>query len=265
MTTTPNPLNLLRDALRQQDDPRAAIAALVEKYECNFAELREVKVFSQTSPYRDQMKDLWAHVLQVTMQAPILQDQKGREDLIRLAALYHDVGKVRTLRYTGCVTFHHHEAESATMWDVAAKRLGLDLDYAAEVRPLIASLGRVEAATELFDDSAIRRLMRDLGGLSVLENLLLLSSSDITTKHAHKRNRILSKIDRFRERARELDRLDAIPQALPHNLGLSIQAHLGLERPGPAIGVAMKKLKSMVEAGKLPRNDPDHSVYLREL
>ena len=61
-------------------------------------------------------KDVLAHTLAVV-------DKTSKNRMLRLAALFHDVGKPRTRAITdGGVTFHHHEVVGARMTRVGWKR-----------------------------------------------------------------------------------------------------------------------------------------------
>ena len=81
-------------------------------------------------------KDVLAHTIAVTA--------KTAPDLtLRLAALFHDIGKPRTRSFEhGGVTFRHHEAVGAKMTRKRLKALGFDDQVVADVSELGRLSGR---------------------------------------------------------------------------------------------------------------------------
>lgn len=196
-------------------------------------------------------KDLWEHT-------KLVVGQTKRQAILRWAALFHDVGKVRCFARDaqGKISFHHHEAMSAKLFAKVADRVQLfTREEAKEIKFLIYNLGHVEAYETDWLDSAVRRLHRLAGGH--FDGLLALARADITTKHAHKRQAHHERMKSLRERAEELARQDAIPAALPTGLGARITQEFGIP-PSPTLGMLMAALKALVEAGKIERQaDPD--------
>lgn len=190
-------------------------------------------------------KDLWEHTKRVVAQTILVP-------IVRWAALFHDVGKVRCFTVIeGKVSFHGHEAYSARLFKQAARRTALFTDQEEEdIRFLIEHLGHVEEYDSSWSDSAVRRLHKLAGGH--FDNLLALSRADITTKHADKRQKHYERIKELRDRALEIARVDAIPKALPTGLGAALSAAFGIP-PSPALGELMQKIRASVEAGELER------------
>ena len=78
-----------------------------------------------------QHKDVLAHTLAVV-------DKTSPDRLLRLAALFHDVGKPRTRAYAdGGVTFHHHEVVGARMTRLRMQALRYPSDEVELVTELV--------------------------------------------------------------------------------------------------------------------------------
>ncbi|OQX68968.1 MAG: hypothetical protein B6A08_07515 [Sorangiineae bacterium NIC37A_2] len=200
-------------------------------------------------------KDLWAHTKQVVRQTV-------RRRAVRWAALFHDVGKVKTYSTeSGKVTFHSHEAVSARLFERAAKRTDLPADFRTQVSFIIRHLGYLEAYQRDWTDSAVRRVHRELG--AHFEDILALARADITTKRPERRERHHQRMAELARRAEKIAEEDARVPPLPKGLGSEIITHFQL-RPGPIVGSLMKELEEAVERGELP-SQAESSVYLEHL
>ena len=193
-------------------------------------------------------KDLWAHVKQVVLQS--------RPDLVvRWAALFHDVGKVETFsRDSGKVSFHQHEYASARLFRQASQRSGLlEPDVREKSHFLVRHLGLLEAYASCWSESAVRRLVKELG--EHLERTLMLARADITTKHVHKRQRYHERLHELEERAKEIAARDAIVPNLPRGLGDALMAAFGVP-PSKRLGELEAALEKAVEAGRVQPQQP---------
>lgn len=188
-------------------------------------------------------KDLWDHTKKVVAQSEA-------RPVIRWAALYHDVGKIMTLSREGKkVSFHGHEGVGSRMFlDFAKKSRLFSGEEAAKISDVIFFLGRVEAFEGEWTDSAVRRLMMDLGDR--LEDVVSLSSADITTGRDEKRRAILRSIDRLRERVASLREAAAAPR-LPKGLGTALVEQLGFPQ-NKSLRDAMLRLETMLREGDIP-------------
>lgn len=195
-------------------------------------------------------KDLWAHVKQVVLQSKA-------DIVIRWAALFHDVGKVETLsRDTGKVSFHQHEFASARLFRRAMQRSQLlDSDVEKHVHFLVGHLGLVEAYSAEWTDSAVRRLMKDLG--EHFDRTLMLARADITTKHAHKREKYYQLIHNLSERAKTIAAQDAIVPPLPKGIGDALMQAFGIP-PSKRLGDLKAALEKAVEAGRVEGHQESH-------
>lgn len=204
-------------------------------------------------------KDLWAHTRQVVMQA-------RPSAAIRWAALLHDIGKVwtRSVDADRKVHFLRHEEMSALLFRGIAARLSFDDRLAERVRYLIANHSRVNSYSGEWTDSAVRRLMRDVGDR--LDDLLQLSRADITSRQEHRVEHLIGQLDELDARIAELREEAARKPLLPKGAGEIIMKHFGLP-PGPIIGTLKQSLESAIEGGRLPADRPveEYLGFLQEL
>ena len=123
-------------------------------------------------------KDVLAHTLAVV-------DKTSADRLLRLAALFHDVGKPRTRAITeGGVSFHHHEVVGARMTRTRMEALRYSADDVDTVVRLVELHLRFHTYRLGWTDRAVRRYVRDAG--EHLERLNELTRCDCTTRNASK-------------------------------------------------------------------------------
>ncbi len=188
-------------------------------------------------------KDIWDHTLQVVDKCPPLPT-------VRWSALMHDVGKVwtRTVSGRGKVHFFRHEELGAILMEGVAARFQMPAERRDAVCYVIANHARANVYSTEWTDSAVRRLMRDMG--DHLDAVLAFSRSDFTTKRAWR-------IREVRELGEELiRRMDAICEAdarvppLPKGFGNLVMARTG-RAGGRWLGDIQKRLEAEVESGAL--------------
>lgn len=197
-------------------------------------------------------KDLWAHTKQVVAQTIPRQ-------AVRWAALFHDIGKVRTFsKDTGKVTFHSHEAVSARLFERAARRTDVPGPLRDHITFLVRHLGYLEAYQSDWTDSAVRRVYRELG--ENFDDVLALARADITTRRPERRKRHHERMAELKERVLALAEADAKEPPLPKGLGLDVIAALSLPL-GPIVGQVMKFLEVAVERGEVPAR-AENQVYI---
>ena len=192
-------------------------------------------------------KDVLAHTIAVT--------SKTKPDLtVRLAALFHDVGKPKTRRIDDAgVTFRHHEAVGARMARKRLTALDFDEELVEEVTELVRLSGRFKGYSEGWSDSAVRRYAREAGPL--LGTLNHLIRCDCTTRNARKFENIQRAMDDLERRIGELAEADRRAAERPDMDGDAVMAYLGIE-PGPVVGKAVRMLLEVKRAeGELPREE----------
>jgi poly(A) polymerase len=178
-------------------------------------------------------KDVLGHTLAVV-------DKTSPDRLLRLAALFHDVGKPRTRAFVdGGVTFHHHEVVGARMTRKRMQALRYPNDEVDLVTELVNLHLRFHTYRLGWTDRAVRRYVRDAGPL--LDRLNELTRCDCTTRNAAKARALDRRMDELESRIaqlREQEELDAIRPDLD---GAQVMAHLGIP-PGRAVGEALSHL-----------------------
>lgn len=178
-------------------------------------------------------KDVLAHSIAVV--------EKTRPELtLRLAALFHDVGKPSTRRFEpGGVTFHHHEVVGARMARERMAALRYPKSVTDDVAQLVFLHMRPHTYKMGWSDSAVRRYVRDAGPL--LPQLNELVRCDVTTRNAKRARAISRRIDELEERIVELGEREELSALRPPIDGHAVIDYLGLE-PGPVIGEVMNLL-----------------------
>jgi poly(A) polymerase len=199
-------------------------------------------------------KDVWKHTKQVVRQSvPRLE--------VRWAALFHDIGKVKTRSFTpdGKVHFLGHAEVGTRMFDKLDRRLGLFISEPSlkeTVRFLVLHHLRANQYAPDWTDSAVRRFARELG--AHLDDLLCLARADITTKRPEKKRRGLQQIEELQHRITSLAEEDARIPALPSGIGDDIMRAFGLP-PSRKIGEVKKALEESVLAGEIAPQQPSEA------
>lgn len=191
-------------------------------------------------------KDVWKHTKQVVTQSVARIE-------VRYAALFHDIGKVRTRSISpdGEVHFFGHAEVGARMFDKLERRERLfaaDPLLLQQVRFLVLHHLRASQYDGSWTDSAVRRFAREIG--PHLEDLLCLSRADITTKRPEKKRRGISMIDELAERISALASEDAQEPLLPTGVGNELMLAFGLP-PSRRVGEIKRALEAAVEAGEI--------------
>jgi poly(A) polymerase len=176
--------------------------------------------------HKDVLTHTWAVV-----------DRTSPDLVLRLAALFHDVGKPATRAITPeGVTFRFHEIVGAKM---TKKRL-LALKYSQEVLDDVVALVELHLRFHTYQmgwsDKAVRRYVRDAGPL--LEKLNELTRCDATTRNARKAATFARRMDELEERIVELREEEDLSRLRPALDGVAVMDVLGIS-PGPAVGRAL--------------------------
>ncbi|MGP0030829.1 MAG: CCA tRNA nucleotidyltransferase [Acidimicrobiales bacterium] len=178
-------------------------------------------------------KDVLAHTLAVV-------DKTSPDRLLRLAALFHDVGKPRTRAITdGGVTFHHHEMVGARMTRARMETLRYSAHDIDTVVRLVELHLRFHTYRLGWTDKAVRRYVRDAGPL--LEQLNELTRCDCTTRNANKARGLARRMDELEARIVELRQQEELDAIRPDLSGTEVMELLGVG-PGPVVGQALNFL-----------------------
>ena len=172
------------------------------------------------------------------------------ERLVRLSALYHDVGKPRTRAITdGGVSFHHHEVVGARMTRERMKALKYSSDDVERVSRLVFLHLRFHTYKMGWTDSAVRRFVRDADDL--LPELIELTRCDCTTRNERKARELSLRMDELEARVAELQANEELKAMRPDLDGNQVMAHLDLG-PGRDVGNALDFLLELrLEEGQL--------------
>lgn len=181
-------------------------------------------------------KDVLSHTIAVVA--------KARNELkVRLAALFHDVGKPKTRAIGGNgVSFHHHEVVGARMTRERMKALKFSNEMVADVTQLVYLHLRFHTYQMGWTDAAVRRFVRDAGPL--LAELIALTRADCTTRNKRKAEALDRRIDDLEERIADLQAKEAVDSMRPDLDGQQVMAHLGIG-PGREIGEALAHLMEL--------------------
>ncbi len=175
-------------------------------------------------------KDVLAHTLAVV-------DKTSRDRLLRLAALFHDVGKPRT-RAIGPdgVSFHHHEVVGARMTKARMEQLRYSTDDVDTVTRLVELHLRFHTYKMGWTDRAVRRYVRDAG--EHLARLNELTRCDCTTRNRRRALELGARMDELEVRIAELREREELDAIRPELDGTAVMARLGIG-PGRAVGEAL--------------------------
>lgn len=189
-------------------------------------------------------KDVLAHTIAVV-------EKTSPERILRLAALFHDVGKPKTRSFGpgGTVSFHHHELVGARMTRDRMRALRYPSEDIEAVSRLVELHLRFHTYQMGWTDSAVRRYVRDAGPL--LERLNELTRCDCTTRNEGKAKALARRMDELERRISELRQQEELKAIRPELDGNQVMAILGL-RPGPEVGQALAFLLELrLEEGLL--------------
>lgn len=224
------------------DDPTPTIFAAVDD---GFFQhwIPEIPAMSMEQDPIHRHKDVLAHSVAVTAKTP----PRLR---IRLAALFHDVGKPATRRIgPDGVTFRHHEAVGARITTERLDALGFEAPVVADVSRLVALSGRFKGYQRGWTDSAVRRYARDGGAL--LGDLNVLVRCDCTTRNPRRVAALHHQIDALERRIRDLAALDRAAQSRPALSGDDVMKLLDIG-PGPLVGDALQVIeREAIRSGPL--------------
>lgn len=184
-------------------------------------------------------KDNLSHTFAVVDNIAGLSDKP----LLRFAGLMHDIAKPQTKKFEKgrgwTFDMHEHLGRKLTkdiMRDLKFSRN--DVHYVSElVRWHLQPISLMDKGVT---DSAVRRLVVNLGDM--LDDLLILCQSDITTGNQKKKAKRLKNYDILRKRIDEVVASDELRAFQSPVRGDEIMEELGL-KPGPTVG----KIKSAIE------------------
>ena len=172
---------------------------------------------------------------------------------LRLAALFHDVGKTKSKRWEPALgwTFHNHNYIGAKMIPSIFRRMKLPMDAKMKYVEKLVDLHMrpIVIADEVVTDSAVRRLMNDAG--DDIDDLMTLCEADITSKNEVRKKRFLENFRMVREKLTDLKERDYKRLLQPVIDGNEIMEMFSLQ-PCREVGQLKQYLKDAVLDNRVP-------------
>lgn len=200
--------------------------------------------------HKDVLRHTWAVV-----------DKTSPDLVLRLAALFHDIGKpaTRAISSEG-VTFRFHEVVGAKMTRKRMSALKYSHEMIDDVSLLVELHLRFHTYKMGWTDRAVRRYVRDAGRL--LDRLNELTRCDCTTRNARKAASLAQRMDELEVRIAELRELEDLNGLRPALDGVAVMELLGIA-PSPQVGRALDFLMEIrLDEGEITMQEA--AVRLRE-
>jgi poly(A) polymerase len=198
--------------------------------------------------HKDVLKHTWAVVDKTS---PVLT--------LRLAALFHDIGKPPTRAITDDgVTFRFHEVVGAKMTRKRMTTLKYSKNMIDDVSMLVELHLRFHTYKLGWSDAAVRRYVNDAGPL--LTELNELTRCDCTTRNWRKAAELSRRMDELEVRIAELREQEDLDNQRPALDGVEVMELLAL-KPGPVVGRAMNFLMEIRrEEGEITKAEATHRL-----
>lgn len=217
-------------------------------------EIKRLKEFEKKKG--SNHKNIFFHTLEVLENV----SRESNNLWLRWSAFLHDIGKSITKKYIHGVgwTFYAHEYIGSRLIPYIFYRLKLPMNWTMKyVQKIVQYSSRpIDLVSSEATDSASRRLLLSIG--SDLEDLILLSRSDITTKNFEKKLRYINNILFVEKKLKTLDTKDNYNNWLTSISGNKIMQYFQLQ-PSLQVGLIKKAIVEAISAGKLVNNF--YSVY----
>lgn len=203
-------------------------------------------------------KDIWKHTLSVVQRV----SHSTSDEWVRIAALFHDVGKPLVREGDGTTwTYHGHEKVGAELMDKIFEDMKLPLYPLKRIKTIIAYHGNLKAlAKETVTDAAIRRIL--VKTEPFFEDLWILFSHDYTSKNNSKILEIETNIRRLRERIDALIKEEHLDKFILAVSGQDIMKAFSLPE-GPPIGVLKRSAEKGVLDGLVNNNKEEILEWLK--
>ena len=198
--------------------------------------------------YGHQHKDNLIHTFKVVDNIA----ERSDKALLRLAGLFHDIGKPNTKKLVPKIgwTFHQHEHLGKKMVYQISRRLRFsksNTDYLAKL--VRWHQQPISLMDEGISDSAVRRLVVSLG--DELNDLLILGRSDITTGNPYKKEKRLKNYDNLEKKIAEVLERDKL-RAFQSPLRGDEIMELSKLKPGPTVGNIKEAIEEAILDGIIP-------------
>ncbi len=176
--------------------------------------------------HKDVLRHTWAVV-----------DKTSPSLVLRLAALFHDIGKPNTRAISDeGVTFRFHDVVGAKMTRRRMSALKYSSEMIDDVSMLVELHLRFHTYKLGWSDKAVRRYVRDAGPL--LDELNELTRCDCTTRNARKAADLAERMDELEDRIGVLREQEDLSRLRPALDGVAVMELLGIA-PSRAVGQAL--------------------------
>lgn len=197
--------------------------------------------------------DVWTHTLKVMEALPADADP-----MLRVAALFHDVGKpgTRSVDENGNVHFYGHQRTGEEIAKKVMRRLRFsndEIDYVGTIVHMHLRVGEYDCE---WSDAAVRRLIRDAGPL--LEDLITLTKADKSASNLDMPSVDLKALRAHMDRVLVGVKLSEMKSPLD---GTEIMATLGIP-PSSRLRMAKEFLANEVIEGRLRPDDKEEAKRL---
>lgn len=200
--------------------------------------------------HKDVLRHTWAVV-----------DKTSPELALRLAALFHDIGKPNTRAISDeGVTFRFHEVVGAKMTRKRMVALKYSQEMIDDVSMLVELHLRFHTYKMGWSDKAVRRYVRDAGHL--LDELNELTRCDCTTRNARKAAALDQRMDELEIRIAELREQEDLNRLRPALDGVAVMELLDI-KPSAVVGRALDFLMEIrLDEGEI--SSQEAAIRLRE-
>lgn len=239
-------MNKIFDILKNDDKPYVAIYDLFLSGELKtiFPELYDL--YTDETGYKNN----FTHTLIVLKNVC----DAGYDYKMKLVAIFHDIGKSVTKKYTEKGwTFHNHEVIGARMTLMILDKCGIfDKELKDYLYRMILHHGRTKVHRDI-TESAIRRLDIEVGQ-DIIFDLINFCKCDITTKYQDKRDRVNSTLDTIKQRIIEVRTKDDESKWRSPLTGYMVMNLLGVGQ-GRIIGEIKGELDPKLKNGEITLED----------
>ena len=208
-----------------------------------------------------QHKNNLVHTFKVVDNIAVRSDKP----LLRLAGLFHDIGKTGTKHFASGVgwTFHGHEHLGKKLVSELMKRLRFSINDIKYIAKLVRYHQQpIALMDEGITDSAVRRLVVNLG--DYLEDLLILGVSDITTGNPTKLEKRQKNYEHLRARIDEVLEKDKLRAFQSPFRGDEIMSACGL-KPGPTVVKIKEAIEEAILEGEISNEYDDAKKYFEKI
>jgi poly(A) polymerase len=213
----------------------------------------EAMVFPQNPRYH--LKNVLEHTLNAVDFIPPTKT-------LRWVMLLHDVSKPETFSEDAAgIHFYRHEELGAHKAGEILARLRQPADFIARVRKLIRFHLRIPLYRETWSDSAVRRLMYDLG--EDFAAAVEIARADVAASKLYPEDNFEARLTHFLNRVKSVGEAAELAKMRPLLSGEEIMALLGIP-PGPRVGEVQRLLLAeQIEGNLVSKDQAEKLVRLR--